>query len=94
MAAARAVLGRCSCRWSNVRILGSLVWLNIWQLHVSSLLNLNKKIVTTKKPLNIYNTRAATGNKLRARAGTIRAGNRTAFTYRTFNNQAIKYNNI
>ena len=95
MAAARAVLGRCSCRWSNVRILASLVWLNIRRFYVSSLLNLNKKIVTTKKPLNIYNIRAATGNELRARAraGTVRAGNRTAFTYHTFNNQAIKYYN-
>ena len=54
MAAARAVLGRCSWRWSNVRILASLGWLNVRQLHVSSLLNLTHKIVTTGKPSNIY----------------------------------------
>ena len=66
------------------------------------MLTLAHKIVTTGKAENIYrrivspyayNTRAATGNELRAWAGTVRARNRTALTHSTFNNQAIQYYN-
>ena len=75
MAAARAVLGRCSWGWINAKILNSLGWLNMRQLHMSSVLTLAHKIVTTRKPENIYwiivlpyayNTVAATGNVLQA----------------------------
>ena len=73
MAAARAVLGHFSWRWSNTKILASLGWLNVRQLHLTTVLILAPKIVTTGKPENIYrrivlpyaySTRSATGNEL------------------------------
>ena len=104
MAAARAVLGPRSLRWSNQKILSFLGWLNIKQQYASSTLILTHKIVTNGRPLNIfrsmvtpypYQTRRATQHELRAWAGTVRGRNRTALTIRTFQFQAISlYNSL
>ena len=104
IAAARAVVGPRSLRWSNVRILSFLGWLNIKQQYVSSTIILTHKIVTTGRPLNIfksmvtpypYQTRRATQQELRSWAGTVRGRDRTALTLRTFQFQAISlYNRL
>ena len=104
MAAARAVVGPRSLRWSNVRILNFLGWLNIKQQYVSSTIILTHKIVTTGRPLNIfrsmvtpypYQTRRATQQELRSWAGTVRGRDRTALTLRTIQFQAISlYNRL
>ena len=102
MAAARAVVGPGAFRWSNLRILSFLGWLNVRQLYVVGLLTLTHKIVQSGKPTNLsrsivsaypYNTRSAAGQELRAWAGTVRARDRTAYTARTFKYQAIHYYN-
>ena len=102
MAAARAVAGPQSTRWSNIRVLNTLGWLNLKQQYVASLLVLTHKIVTTGSPVNIYrtivsqypyNTRASTEQELRAWAGTVRGRDRTAMTGRTFKYQSILYYN-
>ena len=98
MAAARAVVGPRCYRWSNLRILSVLGWLNIKQQYAASTLLLTPKVVTTRKPMNIYRslvtpypyqTRRATQQELRACAGTVRGRDRTALTLRTFQYQAI-----
>jgi hypothetical protein len=102
MAAARAVVGPRAFRWSNLRILSFLGWLNVRQLYAVSVLTLTHKIVQSGKPTNLhrsivsaypYNTRRAAGQELRAWAGTVRARDRTAYTARTFKYQAIHYYN-
>ena len=102
MAAARAVVGPQSFRWSNIRILNYLGWLNVKQQYVASTLTLAHKIVTTGKPTNLhrsmvtpypYNTRRVAKQELRACAGTVRGRDRTALTIRTFQYQAISYYN-
>ena len=102
MAAARAVVGHQSLRWSNARVLNYLGWLNVKQQYVASTLTLTHKIVTTGKPANIYRsmvspypypTRRAARQELRAWAGTVRGRDRTALTQRTFQYQAIAYYN-
>ena len=104
MAAARAVVGPRCLRWSNLRILSFLGWMNVKQQYTASTLMLTHKIVTTGKPVNIYRslvtpfpyqTRRATQQELRACAGTIRGRDRTALTIRTFQYQAISlYNRL
>ena len=104
MAAARVVVGPHCWRWSNIRILNSLGWLNVKQQYVASTLRLTHKIVTTGKPENIYrsmvmaypyHTRRAAELELRTWAGTVRARDRTALTLRTFKYQGINlYNSI
>ena len=104
MAAARAVVGPRCFRWSNVRILNFLGWLNVKQQYVSSTLILTHKIVTTGRPLNIYRsmvtpypyqTRRATQHELRAWAGRVQGRDRTALTHRTFHFRAISlYNQL
>ena len=54
MAAARAVVGPKCFRWSNVRILNYLGWLNVKQQHAASTLILTHKIVTTGRPANLF----------------------------------------
>ena len=54
MAAARAVVGPRAFRWSNTKMLETIGWLNVKQQNLASLLTLTHKIVTTKKPENIY----------------------------------------
>ena len=102
MAAARAVVGLQSFRWSNARVLNYLGWLNVKQQYVASTLTLTHKIVTTGKPVNIfrsmvtpypYPTRGAARQELRAWAGTVRGRDRTALTSRSFQYQAIAYYN-
>ena len=102
MAAARAVVGQRCMRWNNSKILNYLGWLHVKQMYVSSLLILTHKIVTSGKPVNIYNsivtnypyrTRSAAGLELRAWVGTVRARERTAITLRTFKYQSIAYYN-
>ena len=104
MAAARAVVGPMAFRWSNLRILSYLGWLNVRQLYVVSMLTLTHKIVVSGKPSNLsrsivsnfpYTTRSAAAQELRAWARTARARDRTAVTVRTFRYQAIlHYNQI
>ena len=98
MAAARAVVGPRSFRWSNTRLLTHLGWLNVKQQYMASLLTLTHKIVTTGKPVNIYrsiaspypyNTRRVTDQELRAWVGTVRARDRTSVTLQTFKYQSI-----
>jgi hypothetical protein len=102
MAAARAVVGPKAFRWSNLKILSYLGWLNVRQLYVVSVLALTHRIVVSGKPTNLsrsivsdypYLTRSAAGQELRAWAGTVRARDRTAATVRTFRYQAIHYYN-
>ena len=50
MVAARAVVGRQSFRWSNMKVLNTLGWLNIKQQYVASTLTLTNKIVSTGPP--------------------------------------------
>ena len=99
MAAARAVVGPQGFRWSNVRTLNYLGWLNIKQQYVASTLTLAHKIIMTKKPENIYRsmvtpypypTRRAALLELRAWAGTVRGRDRTAQTQRTFHYPIFK----
>ena len=102
MAAARAVVGPKCFRWSNVRILNYLGWLNVKQQHAASTLILTHKIVTTGRPANLfrsivtsypYQTRRATELELRAWSGTVRGQDRTALTLRTFKYQSIAFYN-
>ena len=81
MTAARAVVGARSLRWSNLKTLNFIGWLNVKQQHTVSTLILTHKIVTTGIPLNIfrsmvslypYQTRRASQNELRVWAGTVR----------------------
>ena len=99
MAAARAVVGPQGFRWSNVRTLNYLGWLNIKQQYVASTLTLAHKIIMTKKPENIYRsmvtpypypTRRAALLELRAWAGTVRGRDRTALTTRTTTMEKFK----
>ena len=53
MAAARAVVGPRAFRWSNLRTLSFLGWLNVRQLYVVGLLTLTHKIVQSGKPTNL-----------------------------------------
>jgi hypothetical protein len=103
MAAARAVVGPQSFRWSNTRVLDTLGWLNVNQQYVASLLTLTHKIVTTGKPTNIYRsivteypyqTRRAEEGELRNWAGSVRGKERTAVTARSFKYQSIRYYNM
>ena len=104
MAAARAVVGPKSWRWSNTKTLNYLGWLYVKQQHVASTLILTHKIVSTRKPVNIhrsivssypYTTRGATGGQLRAYTGTVRGRDGTALTTQTFQYQSISlYNSI
>ena len=104
MAAARAVIGQRSWRWSNTRTLIILGWLNVRQQHVASTLTLTHKIIETQKPANMYRgmvspypyqTRGAAGGRLRTCVGTVRGRDRTALTTRTFQYQSIAlYNSI
>ena len=104
MAAARAVVGPRAFRWSNLRILTFLGWLNVRQLYAVSVLTLTHKIVMSGKPSNLrrsivsaypYTTRSAAAQELRTWAGTVRARDRTACTVRSFRYQAILlYNQI
>ena len=104
MAAARAVVGLQGLRWSNTRTLNFLGWLNINQQYAASTLILTHKIVTTRRPENIYRsmvmpfpyqTRRATEQQIRTWAGTTRGQDRTATSMRTFKYQGIAlYNSI
>ena len=102
MAAARAVVGPKCYRWSNTRILNHLGWLNVKQQYAASTLTLTHKIVTTRKPANLYRsivtaypypTIRAAELELRVAAGTVRGRDRTALTQRTFKYQSISYYN-
>ena len=102
MAAARAVVGLQGRRWSNIRTLSFLGWLNIKQQYAASTLMLTHKIVTTGRPENIhrsmvmpypYQTRRATEQQLRTWAGTTRGRDRTALSLQAFKYQGISYYN-
>ena len=102
MSAARAVVEPRAFRWSNTKVLETIGWLNVKQQYLASLLTLTHKIVTTRKPANIYisistpypyTTRAAADNELRSWAGTVRGRDRTAMTWRTFRYQSIFHYN-
>ena len=101
-AAARAVVGYKFFRWSYIRILNNLGWLNVKQQYVASTLTLTHKIVTTRKPENLYRsivthypypTRRAAELELRTWSGTVRGRDRTALTLRAFKYQSIAYYN-
>ena len=54
LAAARVVIGHACYMWSTEKILQTVSWLSVRQLHKYSLLLLTHRVITTKKPEGLY----------------------------------------
>jgi hypothetical protein len=54
LAAARAVIGHSCFRWSTKKILDSVRWLSVRQLHKYSVLMLTHRVITTGRPRGLH----------------------------------------